>query len=311
MIDAPLDVVCQQLLAMACAGECAVEETFTLLRKAGPDGRADAGPISTPASTSWPAISPRRRGPSSPSPARRPAGRRRGSGSGTAGSASAGRRVIRWFWSNVGTITSEETVQVLADGVAIGTLEGAYAERLVPGDRFVLDGRCLEFRRREGSMIHARAGGGEPGLPIWHSDRQSLSTELAREVADFRAEGARRLARGGPLALRAWLIESQELESRASAVLAELIEAQERLSEVPRVTELLVEEYPVVRRAGIDLRVPRPAQPRGVRGAGQGDRGPAGPPVRPRPGPPGRRPGLVDPPARGGRVSTTGISPRS
>ena len=45
---------------------------------------------------------------------------------------------------------------MLADGVAIGTLEGAYAERLVPGDRFVLDGRSLEFRRREGSAIHAR-----------------------------------------------------------------------------------------------------------------------------------------------------------
>src|SRR5208337_4887945 len=36
MVEAPLDVVCQQLLAMACAGECAVEQAFTLLRRAGP-----------------------------------------------------------------------------------------------------------------------------------------------------------------------------------------------------------------------------------------------------------------------------------
>ena len=91
----------------------------------------------------------------------------------------------------------KRSVQVLVDGVAIGTLEGAYAERLVPGDRFVLDGRSLEFRRRDGSVIQARAGGAEPGLPIWHSDRQSLSSELAHEVAEFRAEGARRLTRGG------------------------------------------------------------------------------------------------------------------
>ena len=118
-----------------------------------------------------------------------------------------GRRVERWFWTNVGTISSEESVQVVVDGVAIGTLEGAYADRLVAGDRFVLDGRSLEFRRREGSVIEARAGGDEPGLPIWHSDRQSLSSELAHEVAGFRAEGATRLTRGGPLALRAWLIE--------------------------------------------------------------------------------------------------------
>jgi ATP-dependent Lhr-like helicase len=135
--------------------------------------------------------------------------------------------------------------------VAIGTLEGAYADRLVPGDRFVLDGRSLEFRRRDGSTIHARASGGEPGLPIWHSDRQSLSTELAREVAGFRAEGARRLARGSPLALRAWLIEAQELETKAAAVLAELIESQERLSEVPTESDLLIEEYPSAEDPGL------------------------------------------------------------
>src|SRR4029079_4473807 len=70
-----------------------------------------------------------------------------------------GPRVIRWFWSNVGTITSEETVQVIADGVAIGTLEGAYAERLVPGDRFVLDGRAREVRRLEAAIVDARPAG--------------------------------------------------------------------------------------------------------------------------------------------------------
>ena len=162
-----------------------------------------------------------------------------------------GRRVTRWFWTNVGTITSEETAQVLVDGVAIGTLESAYAERLVPGDRFVLDGRSLEFRRRDGSVIQARAGGAEPGLPIWHSDRQSLSSELAHEVAEFRAEGARRLTRGGPPALRSWLIESLDLGPKVAAVLAELIEAQERLSEVPRPPDLLVEECPSTGEPGL------------------------------------------------------------
>ena len=36
MVEAPLDVVCQQLLAMACAGECEVEQAFALLRRAAP-----------------------------------------------------------------------------------------------------------------------------------------------------------------------------------------------------------------------------------------------------------------------------------
>ncbi len=105
-------------------------------------------------------------------------------------------RVARWFRGNVGTITSEESVRVLADGVAVGTLEASYAERLVPGDRFVLDGRSLEVRRLEGSIIHARPGGGEPSLPRWTSDRQSLSSELAVELVGVPC-------RGGPAARRA------------------------------------------------------------------------------------------------------------
>ena len=236
MIDAPLDVVCQQLIAMACAGECAVDEAFALIRKAGADGRAR----------------PRRLRRLPRLPGRRPrraagglrARARRRPALDLAADLEAQRLVrrpraaasIRWFWSNVGTITSEESVRVLADGVAIGTLEGAYAERLVPGDRFVLDGRCLEFRRREGRLIHARAGGRR--ARACRSGRATASRSRPSWPARWPSSGPRerrRLARGRAarppgLADR----KSMDLEPRAAAVLAELIEAQERLSEVPR-----------------------------------------------------------------------------
>ncbi|MFO0889092.1 MAG: hypothetical protein U0790_08075 [Isosphaeraceae bacterium] len=154
-------------------------------------------------------------------------------------------RVARWFWNNVGTISSEESAQVLEGGVAIGTLEGAYAERLTAGDRFVLDGRSFEVRRREGTTIHVRhTGSGDGGLPIWHSDRQSLTSDLATEVAEFRAEAALRASRQGSRALRAWLSEAQGLPPNAAAVLADLIEAQDRVSEVPGPRDLLIEEAP-------------------------------------------------------------------
>ncbi|MGC8643213.1 MAG: DEAD/DEAH box helicase, partial [Isosphaeraceae bacterium] len=249
MIETPLDVLCQQLVAMACAGECAVDDAFAMVRRAGPMAnlsRSDfdacldylAGDLAAPAGAyePEPGATPRW---SSPRIWKR---------NGWFGVRSM--RVARWFWSNVGTISSEETAQVLVDGVAIGTIEETYAERLSPGDRFVLDGRSLEFQRRDGQMVHARAGGTEPGLPVWHSDRQSLSTELAHEVAEFRAEGARRLTRDGPLGLRAWLIEQLELRPGAAVVVAELIESQERHSQVPRVNELLVEEYPSPEQGG-------------------------------------------------------------
>jgi ATP-dependent Lhr-like helicase len=242
-IDSPLDVVCQQLLAMACLEERSVDDAFSLLRKAAPTAglaRNDfeacleflAGELASPAGAYEPE-------PGAPPRWSSPRIWKRNGYFGV-----RGQRVRRWFWSNVGTISSEETVTVLENGMAIGTLEGAYAERLAVGDRFLLDGRALEFRRREGLVIHARSSGGVGGLPIWHSDRQSLSSELAREVAAFRARAATHLTRGGPLALRRWFIESLDLGTKAAAVLTDLIEAQERTSEVPRTEELLVEEYP-------------------------------------------------------------------
>jgi ATP-dependent Lhr-like helicase len=152
-------------------------------------------------------------------------------------------RVLRWFRQNVGTITSEESVRVLADGIEIGTLEGAYAERLQSGDRFVLDGRALEFRRLEGLIVHAKASGGEPELPRWSSDRQSLSAELAHDLARFRDEAASH-ALDGPSALRGFLVDRYDLDPDAAFVIEDLFRAQERFSEIPRSSGLLIEESP-------------------------------------------------------------------
>jgi ATP-dependent Lhr-like helicase len=243
MIAAPLDVVCQQLVGMACSGEQAVEAAFTLFRRTGPMAelsRGDfqacldylAGDLPGPSGAYEPE---RAAGPRWTAP-------RLWQRDGRFGLRS--RRVARWFWSNVGTIHSEESVRVLEGGIAIGTLEASYAERLVAGDRFVLDGRALEARRLEGSILIARPTGGEPNLPRWTSDRQTLSSELAWELAEFRVRAAALLVEHGPRALRAWLVSAFDLDITAAEVLVELFEAQVQLSEVPETAEILVEESP-------------------------------------------------------------------
>ncbi len=245
-----LDVVCQQLVGMACAGEQSVDAAFDLLRRAGPMAgltREDfdaclaflAGELGAPAGAheSEPGAAPRWTSPR--------IWRRKGWFGLRSG------RVARWFRLNVGTILSEESVRVVADGRAVGSLEAAYAERLVPGDRFVLDGRSLEVRRLEGSVVHARVSGGEPSLPRWTSDRQSLSSELASELAALRAEAARRLDQEGSIALVGWLADEFILDRRAAAVIAELVESQERYSEVPSASGLLVEESPAPEGPGL------------------------------------------------------------
>ena len=252
MVGAPLDVVCQQLIGMACAGEQSVATAFQLIRKAGPTAeltRPDfddclaflAGELPAPAGADEP----------EPGAAPRWTSPRIWKNNGSFGIRD--RRVIRWFRSNVGTIHSEEAVRVLENRVAVGTLESTYAERLVPGDRFVLDGRALEFIRLDGSILHARPAGGEPSLPRWTSDRQSLSFELARELADFRHEIGRRLVEEGPEAVRASLIESFDLDSEAADVVIELFEAQVQWSEVPGARDLLVEQSPSSLGAGFVL----------------------------------------------------------
>ena len=238
----PLDVLCQQLIGMASGGEWSGDDAFALVRRSAPMAdlsRADfdaclaflAGDLASPPGAYEPE-------PGSTPKWTAPRIWKRG---GLFGIRS--RRVIRWFWSNVGTITSEESVRVQVDGQVIGTLEGAYAERLQAGDRFVLDGRALEFRRMEGLTVHSKATGGEPSLPRWSSDRQGLSAELARDVARFRSRAAEALT-AGPSSLRSWLGEDHDIGTDEAGVLEALFAGQEQISEIPGVDDLLVEESP-------------------------------------------------------------------
>ncbi|RUL88782.1 DEAD/DEAH box helicase [Tautonia sociabilis] len=242
MVSRPLDVLCQQLIGMACAGECSADEAFALVTRAAPMAGLSrdefeacldflAGALAAPPGA-WepePGASPRWTSP------------RIWKKAGLFGVRNS--KIVRWFRANVGTITSEESVRVVVEEEPIGTLEGTYAERLQQGDRFVLDGRALEFLRLDGLTVHARRSGGDPKLPRWTSDRQGLSAELASELAAFRYRAATLLDEG-PSAFRSWLVDSYRLEPEAIGVLEALFAAQERLSEVPRPGSVLVEEAP-------------------------------------------------------------------
>jgi ATP-dependent Lhr-like helicase len=226
-ITAPLDVLCQQLIGMACAGDCSDDAAYRLVRRSAPmeSLRRDdfdaclaflAGiePCWTTPRLWW--------------------------SDGRFGLRH--RRVARWLRRNIGTIHSEESFRVLVRGVAIGTLEGSYAERLQPGDRFVLDGRTLEFERFDGVFVRAAAMAGQGALPRWSSDRQSLSPALAGAVAEFRARAASLVP--DATAFSAWLAGDYGLGDAAVELLAALVTAQQQCSEVPGTNVLLVEESP-------------------------------------------------------------------
>lgn len=239
-VHSPLDVLCQQLVGMACASDCSIDGAFALVRQTAPFQNLErrdfddclaylAGQLASPPGVfePEPGAEPRWTSP------------RLWRVDDFFGLRSP--RVRRWFWQNVGTIHAEETVDVVAGDFGRGTVEASFAESLQPGDRFLLDGRSLQFRKLDGSTLLARETATDATIPRWSSDRQSLSPLLAERIAAFRAEAGRRLV-DGSANLRAWLVANYALDAHAVAVLHELFEAQELLSEIPDERTLLVEE---------------------------------------------------------------------
>jgi ATP-dependent Lhr-like helicase len=139
----------------------------------------------------------------------------------------------------------------LADDVApellpIGEVDEAFADRLEPGDRFLLDGRCLEHRSREEGAVVVEEVLGRPRTPRWGGDGWGLSPELARRLYLLRIQAAEAL-REGPAALERLLENDYALHGEAAQIVAAYFQQQECISEIPESGVLLVE---VVRAEG-------------------------------------------------------------
>ncbi len=142
----------------------------------------------------------------------------------------------------------------------IGDVDQAFADRLQPGDRFLLDGRCLEFRRRECETVFVEEIAGRPATPRWGGDGWPLSTELARRLFLLRGQAADAL-RSGPLALAELLRLDYGLDGEAAALLLDYFQRQECVSEIPDSASLLIEE--VVCDQGADYYLHTPLNRKG------------------------------------------------
>lgn len=242
-IEAPLDVLCQQLIGMACLRDWSEDEAFDLVRRAAPMEsltRRDFGDCLSFLSGQLAAPAGAYESEDSPGP--RWSSSRLWRERGHFGIRSS--RIVRWFRSNVGTITAEDPVRVSCEGADVGMFEGAYADSLRTGDRFLLDGRAFEFRSLRGETLIARPTSDDAGLPRWTSEKQSLSQELALELSRFRADAGKILETSGPERLKAWLTQEFQLDESSAAVLCDLLEAQDRISEIPGPETFLIEEWP-------------------------------------------------------------------
>jgi ATP-dependent Lhr-like helicase len=119
-------------------------------------------------------------------------------------------------------------------------VDQAFADRLQPGDRFLLDGRCLEMHDRDWSFVRVTEVAGRPRAPRWGGDGVALSSELARRLYLLRLQAVEAL-RDGPEALAALLHRDYGLSEPAAYQLVGYFQRQECVSEVPDQSSLLIE----------------------------------------------------------------------
>ena len=137
------------------------------------------------------------------------------------------RRIAARHRMNIGTITSEASVQVKwLKGGSLGTVEELFVAKLKPGDRFQFAGRLLELVRMRDNVAYVRRGKGRPDtVPRWMGGRIPISSEIAdalRTQLQHAAEG---------------VLTGPEMRR-----LKPLLEIQAKWSIIPRRDELLIEQ---------------------------------------------------------------------
>lgn len=99
-------------------------------------------------------------------------------------------RVI--YMTNVGTIPEEGYIEVVvgkgtSKGVAVGSIDEAFLERLKRGDVFVLGGSKYQFLFSRGMKAYVQADvSRQPTVPSWVSEMLPLSFDIACDIGKFR-----------------------------------------------------------------------------------------------------------------------------
>ncbi|MEI4472540.1 ligase-associated DNA damage response DEXH box helicase [Frigidibacter sp. MR17.24] len=213
----PLDVLCQHILATACAGPFVATELLAEIRSAGPyaglsratfDDCLDfcaTGGYALRAYDRWQRILER-----------------------------DGRwqlrdpRAARGIRMNLGTIVDTEKLKVRLrgrGGAPLGEVEEGFAASLTPGDSFLIGGEIVRFDAlRELTLEVSRAATREPKIAVYDGTKFAASTELMGRTLAILNQPDRQRALPGPI--RDW------------------VALQAEVSEMPSAERLLVESFP-------------------------------------------------------------------
>ena len=107
-------------------------------------------------------------------------------------------RTARRIRMNVGTIVEAETLGVKiagrrgGGGFRLGEVEEAFAATLRPGDSFMIGGEVVQYQSiREMTVQVSRGGAKDPKVPVFAGSRMPISTALADRVIAILSDPAR------------------------------------------------------------------------------------------------------------------------
>ncbi len=100
----------------------------------------------------------------------------------------ASRKVAQSYYLNIGTISDDYHVQVMARGNRrLGSVEESFLASLQPGEAFVIGGRSVRVKRlHQNTAMVEPAEGERVKTPRWMGGRMSLSAGLAQEELRLR-----------------------------------------------------------------------------------------------------------------------------
>lgn len=175
--EAPLDVLAQVLLGMSIEREHSLDEAFALVRHAGPyqqltrpdfdavvEYLAGGGKVLGPYGSFGKIVLADGR------------------------FKVASRKVAQSYYLNIGTISDDYHVQVMARGNRrLGSVEESFLASLQPGEGFVIGGRSVRLKRlHQNTAMVEPAEGERVKTPRWMGGRMSLSAGLAQEELRLR-----------------------------------------------------------------------------------------------------------------------------
>jgi len=232
--EAPLDVLAQQLVGMAAGGTWSDDDAYAMICRSAPYAslsRVDFDAVLDYLAESSEAMEERRVY----------AKIEREDGTFRARS----KAVQTIFYQNVGTIAGGASIRVKPRGgdAVIGTVEEDFLEQLKPGDRFLLGGRVWAFLYAQGMTAFVAPAGGRPSVPRWASEILPATAGVALGVGTLRTWLRDTYVATGDAGVRAALQDRTALPPEDIEALVEYVRAQQQLSPIPDVDEILIERW--------------------------------------------------------------------